>query len=177
MTRQVILYIAMSLDGYIAKDDYNIDFLSLVQSSEEDYGYSAFLLEIDTVILGRKTYDKVLSFGIEFPYREKQCIVLSRTKVGRDNNVEFFNGDVKDLITKLQMQDGKDIYCDGGGEVVYHLLKSELIDKMIISIIPHLVGNGVRLFKDSRPEQYLRLTRSSTFHSGLVQLWYEKMTK
>lgn len=174
MSRQVILYIAMSLDGYIAKDADNLDFLSLVERPGEDYGYTAFQAEVDTLIWGRKTYDKVLSFGIPFPHKDKRCIVLSRTKTGRDENVEFFNGAVKDLIATLQQQPGKSIYCDGGGELVYELLKDALIDRLIISIIPHLVGNGVRLFKDGRPEQYLKLTRSSTFPSGLVQLWYEK---
>jgi dihydrofolate reductase len=102
--------------------------------------------------------------------------VLSRTRTGKDDNVEFFNGAITDLIAELRQQPGKHIYCDGGGDVVYGLLKEALIDKMIISIIPHLVGNGVRLFKDGRPEQQLKLTRSSTFPSGLVQLWYEKNT-
>jgi dihydrofolate reductase len=172
--RPVILYIAMSLDGYIAKDENNIDFLSLVDRPGEDYGYFAFETEVDTLIWGRKTYDKLLSFGIPFPHKDKRCIVLSRTRTGKDDNVEYFNGSLRDLITDLRQQPGKGIYCDGGAEIVDALLKEQLIDKMIISIIPHLVGNGVRLFKDGQPEQYLKLTRSSTFPSGLVQLWYEK---
>jgi dihydrofolate reductase len=176
MHRNVILYIAMSLDGYIAKDTDNLDFLSLVETPGEDYGYAAFQTEVDTLIWGRKTYDKVLSFGIPFPHKDKRCIVLSKTRVGKDENVEYFNGPVKDLIAALQQQPGKGIYCDGGAEVVTALLNDQLIDRMIISIIPHLVGNGVRLFKGGRPEQYLKLVRSSTFPSGLVQLWYEKRT-
>ena len=174
MTRQVILYIAMSLDGYIAKNDDNIDFLSVVESPGEDYGYSEFRETVDTILWGRKTYDKVLSFGIEFPYKDKKCYVISRTKTGKDENVEFYNGEVKDLIATLRQQEGKNIYCDGGGEVVFELLKYALIDRMIISVIPHLVGNGVMLFKDHRPEQKLKLRRSITFPSGLVQLWYDK---
>jgi dihydrofolate reductase len=174
MNRQLILYIAMSLDGYIAKDEDNLDFLSVVESPGEDYGYSAFQQEIDTLIWGRKTYDKVQSFGIEFPHKDKRCIVLSNSKKGRDENVEFFGGNLKTLISELKQEKGKNIYCDGGGEVVYGLLKDALIDRMIISIIPHLVGNGVRLFKNGRPEQKLKLTKSITFPSGLVQLWYEK---
>jgi dihydrofolate reductase len=174
MQRPVILYIAMSLDGYIAKDEDNLDFLSLVERSGEDYGYAAFQTEVDTLIWGRKTYDKVLSFGVPFPHKDKRCIVLSRTRTGRDANVEYYNGAVKELIAELQQQPGKNIYCDGGAEVVFELLQEALIDRMIISIIPHLVGDGVRLFKKGLPEQYLKLTRSSTFPSGLVQLWYEK---
>lgn len=174
MNRQVILYIAMSLDGFIATEDDNIDFLSVVESKGEDYGYHSFLAGVDTVIWGRKTYDKVLSFGIEFPHKDKKVYVLSRTKTGSDGNVEFFGGNIKDLIDKLRSEEGKHIYCDGGGEVVFELLKNQLIDKMSISVIPHLVGSGKRLFKDNRPEQKLKFLRSITFPSGLVQLWYEK---
>ncbi|MDF9800998.1 dihydrofolate reductase [Catalinimonas alkaloidigena] len=177
MDRQLILYIAMSLDGYIAKDDDNIDFLFIVEWPGEDYGYAAFQQQVDTLIWGRKTYDKMLSFGIEFPHKDKRCIVLSRTKKGSDENVEFFSGDLKALITELKQEEGKNIYCDGGGELVYALLKDALIDKMIISIIPHLLGSGVRLFKDGRPEQHLKFTHSATYPSGLVQLWYEKHDK
>ena len=166
----------MSLDGYIAKDEDNIDFLSIVDRPGEDYGYMAFETEIDTIIWGRKTYDKLLSFGIPFPHKDKRCIVLSRTRTGKDDKIEYFNGSVSDLVAELRQQPGKGIYCDGGAEVVYALLKERLIDKMIISIIPHLVGDGVRLFKDGLPEQALKLTRSSTFPSGLVQLCYEKST-
>lgn len=174
MSRKLILYIAMSIDGYIAADNDNIDFLSTVDTPGEDYGYHAFLEEVDTILWGRKTYDKLLSFGIEFPHKNRRCIVLSRSKSGRDENVEFYNGEVKDLITNLRQQPGKNIYCDGGGEIVFELLKYALIDTLIISVIPHLVGNGTRLFKDGRPEQQLKLTRSISFPSGLVQLWYEK---
>ena len=177
MNRPVILYIAMSLDGFIAKGEDNLDFLSLVETPGEDYGYAAFQTEVDTLIWGRKTYDKVLSFGVPFPHKDKRCIVLSRTRTGRDENVEYFNGSAKDLITEIRQQQGKGIYCDGGAEVVTALLNDQLIDRMIISIIPHLVGDGVRLFKDGRPEQYLNLTHSSTYPSGLVQLWYEKQTQ
>lgn len=174
MERPVILYIAMSLDGYIAKDEDNLDFLSVVDTPGEDYGYVDFMKNVDTLIWGRKTYDKVRSFGIEFPHSDKKCYVLSRTRTGGDANVEFYHGDVTDLITQLRQQQGKAIYCDGGGQVVAGLLRHALIDQFIISIIPHLVGSGIRLFYDHLPEQSLKLTRSITFSSGLVQLWYER---
>jgi dihydrofolate reductase len=172
--RQLFLFIAMSLDGYIAGEQDNIDFLSTVEVPGEDYGYAAFLQEIDTLIWGRKTYEKVLTLDPQFTHRDKRCIVLSRTRLGRDNHVEFYNGPVEELIHSLQQEEGKNIYCDGGGEVIYALLQHGLIDRMIVSVIPYLVGKGVRLFKDGRPEQALKLTRSLTFPSGLVQLWYEK---
>ncbi|MFC6996910.1 dihydrofolate reductase family protein [Rufibacter roseus] len=175
MPRKVVLYIAMSLDGYIAKEDDNIDFLSKVEEPGEDYGYHAFQHTVDTLIWGRRTYDKVLSFGMsEFPHKDKKCYVLSKSKTGQDENVEFYGGSLTELISSLKQQQGKNIYCDGGGEVVSALLKENLIDQLIISIIPHLLGSGIRLFQDGRPEQNLTLTHSSTFKSGLVQLWYNR---
>jgi len=173
MERKVILYIAMSLDGYIAGENDNIDFLSSVESPGEDYGYAEFQQEVDTLIWGRRTYDKVLTFGIEFPHKDKKCYVLSGSRKGSDENVEYFS-DVRKLIEKLRKEPGKHIYCDGGGKTVFELLKYQLIDRLIISVIPYLVGSGVRLFSEGAPEQPLKLKKSITFPSGLVQLWYEK---
>ncbi|MDN3669718.1 dihydrofolate reductase family protein [Echinicola jeungdonensis] len=173
MSRRVILYIAMSLDGYIAKDEGNIDFLNKVDVPGEDYGYEDFQRNVDTVIWGRKTYDKLLSFNIPFPHKDKKCFVLSRNQKGKNEDVEFYGGGLKELISKLKSQKGMDIYCDGGGEAVFGLLKEKLIDRMIVSVIPYLVGKGVRLFKDGRPEQDIELIKSVAYPSGLVQLWYE----
>jgi dihydrofolate reductase len=173
-TRKVVLYIAMSLDGYIAKEDNDIGFLSVVEKEDEDYGYNAFVKTIDTVIMGRKTYDKILSFGIEFPHKNRKCYVLSHSKKGKGQHVEFFDGAVEELITKIRKSEGLDIFCDGGAEVIFQLMKLNLIDKYIISVIPVLLGSGIALFKAGRPEKNLRLTRSVTFPSGLVQIWYER---
>lgn len=172
MSRKVLLYIAMSLDGYIAKNDDNIDFLSSVETLNEDYGYSDFIKNVDTVILGRRTYDKVKTFGIPFPHKDKKVFVLSRSLTGKDEHVVFVN-DVKGLIQQLKIENGKDIYCDGGSELVFELLKYSVIDSMIISIIPYLLGNGIKLFKDGHPEQKLIYKRCISYPTGLVQIWYD----
>lgn len=172
MSRKVNLYIAMSLDGYIAKTDSNIDFLSKVDVPGEDYGYHAFQHSIDTVIWGRKTFDKVLSFGIEIPHKDKHVYVISKSRTGTKEHVVYHNN-VVDLIKDLQTKEGKDIYCDGGGEIVFELLKHSLIDRIIVSVIPHLLGDGIRLFKDGRPEQNIKYKQSVSYPSGLVQLWYD----
>lgn len=171
--RQVILYIACSLDGYIAKPDGDLGWLSMVEAPPEDYGYAAFTQTIDTVIMGRKTYEKVLSFGIPWPHSGRTCYVLSKTKTGSDENVAFYGGDLGQLITSLRQQEGGHIYCDGGGEVVWSLLQGGLADRYIVSIIPVLLGDGIRLFKPGFPQQALRLTSSQAYPSGLVQLSYE----
>lgn len=163
----------MSLDGYIAKEDGDIDFLSIVDTPGEDFGYADFLQGVDTILWGRKTYDKMLSFGIDFPHKDKKVYVLSQSRTGQDENVEYVSN-AKALIEQLQQQPGKNIYCDGGGEVVATLLNHALIDQLIVSVIPHLVGSGIRLFKEGRPEQNLKFKRSISYPSGLVQLWYDK---
>jgi dihydrofolate reductase len=170
--RKVILYIAMSLDGYIAKTDGNIDFLSSVESPGEDYGYADFTSTIDTVIWGRKTYEKVLSFGVEIPHQDKSVYVISKSKTGEEGHIVFKN-DVVKLLKDLQNKAGKDIYCDGGGEIVNEILKHSLFDRIIISVIPHLLGEGISLFKGGRPEQNMKLKKSIIYPSGLVQLWYD----
>jgi len=172
MNRKVILYIAMSLDGYIAGENDNIDFLNAVQQEGEDYGYSDFLQNIGIVIWGRKTYDKVLSFDIEFPHADKTVYVLSKTRTGQDDNVTYVDN-LPELLADLKSKPGKNIYCDGGGEVVFELLNHKLIDRMIISVIPHLLGSGVRLFRDGRPECEIKFVKTVSYPSGLVQLWYD----
>ena len=175
--RKVMLYIAMSIDGYIAKEDGDIGWLSIVDSPPEDYGYEDFVRNVDTVIMGRKAYEKVLSFGIEFPHKGKKCYVLSRTKTGLDENVEYFHSDIGGLIADLRSRNGKDIFIDGGAEVVNELLRLEIIDEFIISVIPILLGNGIRLFKDNRPDSVLKLKSVTDYKTGLVKLWYEKESK
>lgn len=172
MSRKLVLYIAMSLDGYIAKHDGNLDFLSLVEAANEDYGYSEFLGTVDTIIWGRKTYDKVLSFGGAFPHSDKKVYVISKSRTGKDEHVEF-SSDPAGLVKSLKEQEGKDIYCDGGAEIVFDFLNHKLFDHLIISVIPHLLGTGIRLFKDGFPEHDLSLKRSIAYPSGLIQLAYD----
>jgi dihydrofolate reductase len=174
MSRKIILYIAMSLDGYIASNDDNLDFLNIVDSQDEDFGYVDFTRNVDTIIWGRKTYDKILSYGIPFPHKDKKVYVLSHTRMGNDANVTYSHNLIE-LVTRLKREQGKDIYCDGGAELVTSLLEHSFIDQIVISVIPHLLGNGKRLFKDGRPEEHLKFRKSLSFPSGLVQLWYDRI--
>jgi dihydrofolate reductase len=171
--RKVVLYIAMSADGYIAKEDGNLDWLGIVEKPGEDYGYHDFVNTVDTVIMGRKTYDKVLSFGIPFPHMGRKCYVWSQQRTGTDENVTYYNGDLKLLIDELKSQPGKNIFIDGGAELVHELMRQQLIDRYIVSVIPYFTGGGVRLFKGSGKETKLQLVRSTQFPTGLVQLCYE----
>lgn len=174
--RKLILYIACSLDGYIAKPNDNLDFLNIVQREGEDYGYGEFIASVDTVILGRKTYDWVVGHGYGFPHADKESYIITRQSKPREGNLIFYNGDLRKLLFDLKSKSGKNIFCDGGAEIVNLLLMDKLFDEMIISIIPILVGKGVRLFKDDRPEEELGLVSVKNFDSGLVQLHYRIKT-
>ncbi|MBK6352102.1 MAG: dihydrofolate reductase [Saprospiraceae bacterium] len=170
--RNVIVYIAMSLDGFIAKEDGDIEFLSMVETEGEDYGYHEFIKTVDTVIVGRKTYDKIVSLVHTFPHQDKESYIITRTKKPDQGNIKFYTGDLQSLIDQLKSKKGKHIYCDGGAEIIHELLQINQVDEFYISIIPVLLGTGIRLFKDSGPELKLKLNRSITFESGLVQLHY-----
>ena len=172
--RKVILYIATSLDGYIAKPNDDLDFLSIVQQEGEDYGYADFIKSIDTVILGRKTYDWVMTQVSEFPHADKNTYVITRTPKPSIGKTNFYTGKLNELINRLKADSGENIFIDGGAEIVNELLKENLIDEFIISVIPILVGNGTKLFKDGRPEQKLELLSTKQFKKGLTQLHYKR---
>lgn len=171
--RKVILYIAASLDGYIAKPNDDLSFLSIVQKEGEDYGYTDFVNAVDTVILGRKTYDWVMKQVSEFPHAQKNTYIITRTPRPNVGSTHFYTGSLKALIKSLKSKEGKNIFIDGGAEVVNELLKQNLIDEFIISIVPVLVGDGIKLFQDGRPEQKLQLLETKQFESGLTQLHYK----
>ena len=173
-SRKVILYIAMSLDGYIAKPGDDLSFLDLVSEKGQDYGYSDFIKSVDTVILGRKTYDWVLAHAPEFPHADTETYVITHTPGESIGKVQFHTGNIKSLINRLKEKQGKNIFIDGGAEIVNLLLKDNLIDEFQISIIPVLLGEGVRLFTKGSPEQTLKLVETKTFPKGLVQLHYRR---
>jgi dihydrofolate reductase len=175
MNRKLFVYIAASLDGYIAKPGDDLSFLSVVEKEGEDYGYASFMETIDTVIMGRKTYDWVLKHVSQFSHADKNTYIITRTPKPATGNTIFYTGDLKDLVTNLKLSGGKNIFCDGGAEIISELVKEDLVDEYIISIIPILVGNGKRLFNDHRPEQMLELISVNQFEKGLAQLHYKRV--
>lgn len=170
--RKVVLYIAMSLDGYIAGPGDDLSFLSVVEKEGEDYGYGNFTAGVDTIIMGRKTYDWVMKQVPEFPHADKETYIITRTDCPPEGNTVFYSGKLGELITSLRQKPGKNIFVDGGAEVVHSLLQEGLIDEMIISIIPSLVGGGTTLFKPGISFKMLNLMGSKSFEKGLVQLHY-----
>lgn len=167
----------MTLDGYIATKDNSLDFLSIVEKEGEDYGYNDFVKSVDAVIIGRKTYEKVISMGYEYPHTDKDVYILTREAKPSIGSFKFYNGELKQLVDTLKSQAGKNIYCDGGAEIANELIKEDLVDEYIISVIPMLLGDGIKLFKDGRPEQKLALILTKQFDKGLTLLHYKRADK
>ncbi|GHE30484.1 diacylglycerol kinase [Sphingobacterium griseoflavum] len=166
----------MSLDGYIAKPNDDLSFLKLVEKEGEDYGYAEFTSRIDTLIIGRKTYDYVVrEIGTShYDNGQRDIYVITRNERPQVGRTIFYTDDLTKLVDRLKSENGKHIYCDGGAEVINELLRRDAIDEIIISVVPVLLGNGTRLFNAGRPEQTLEFVMAKTFDSGLIQLHYER---
>jgi dihydrofolate reductase len=176
LNRIVTVYIACSLDGYIAQPNDDLSFLNIVEQEAEDYGYAKFTSTIDTIILGRKTYDWVQREvgSAHYDNGDRDVYVITRSERPSVGRTVFYSGNLVELMHQLKSKPGKGIYCDGGAELLAELLRNDLIDEFIISIIPILVGDGIRLFKDGRPLQNIELISTQQYEKGLVQLHYRR---
>ena len=170
--RKVILFIASSLDGYIAREDGTIDWLF----TDGDYGYKQFYDSVDTLLLGRKTYDQVLEFT-KSPFEKKRCFVFTRqSNITNDHNLQFVNDPIE-RVKQLIRSSGKDMWLVGGSEIISVLLNADLINEIILSVHPIILGSGIPLFRSIQKLSCLRFLNSKTFESGLVQLHYELRQK
>ena len=171
---QCSVYIATSLDGFIARRDGRIDWLQTVERTDEDYGYQQFRDSIDTVIVGRSTYNQALGFE-PWPYAGKRCIVLTHTVPESKQGEEFYRGSPAVLVQTLSSAGVRRVYVDGG-TVIQQFLAAGLIADLTISIVPILLGEGIPLFGMVGREIPLKLVANRSFESGLVQLEYAAST-
>ncbi len=170
--RKIRLFIASSLDGYIARTSGEVDWLF----TDADYGYAEFFDSIDTVLMGGKTYRQILEFG-EYPYKGKKGFVFSKTLQDKNDDVEFVGGDIKSFIDKLRNDSGGDIWLVGGAEIIHYFIKERLLDELILSIHPIILGDGIPLIvKDASLSTKLQLKEVKTFDSGLLQVSYDLKT-
>jgi dihydrofolate reductase len=168
---QTSVYIAASLDGFIARADGGIDWLSIVERAGEDYGFKAFYDSVDALVMGRKTYDTALGFDA-WPYSGKRCIVVtSDTSRASQHGEEFFSGDLPALFERLGAEGVKHVYVDGGA-VIAQALMAGIVDEVTLSIIPILLGEGTALAPKIGRDVMLALAEHRAFESGLVQLRY-----
>ncbi|MGB9941037.1 dihydrofolate reductase family protein [Methanosarcina sp.] len=169
------LYIACSLDGFIAREDGSIDWLTEYDNNPEtDYGYSEFYISIGTVIMGRKTYEQVLEFG-EWPYGEKKAYVFTRQRehLRRENKVEFVSGEIGEFVRQLKEKTDQDIWLVGGSQLIKAFLKENLVQDLIIFVVPIILGGGIPLFDHIGKEIRLRSGRVERYENGLVRLEYK----
>ena len=170
--RKLILYISSSVDGFISKPGDDLSFLNPMHVEGEDYGYADFVSSIDTVIMGRKTYDWVMKVVDAFPHADKEAYIITRSERPSIGTTHFYNGDLTELVTRLKKQQGKNIYCDGGAHLVNELLRLDLIDELIVSVVPVLLGDGIKLFQTGIPERKLSLKSVKEYQTGMVQYHY-----
>jgi dihydrofolate reductase len=163
------VFIAVSLDGYIARPDGSLDWLAPFYS---EHGYTAFFAGIDVLVIGRGTYDTVLSFP-GWPYGDKRVIVCTTRPVPAAHGEEMWSGPPRELAERLDREGVRRVYLDGGA-LVRGFLREGLVDEITINIIPLILGAGRPLFTSGLPEIPLRLLEAKSFPSGLAQMRYEK---
>lgn len=158
MPRKIVVYIAASLDGYIATKEDGLVWLEQTPG-EGDNGYAAFLETVDTILMGRRTYDWLLDhLGPEgFPYRDQACYVFSRTPLAPDARVQFVQEPILPFVQRLQAQTGRNIWLVGGGSLIESFRAENLIDEWIVTLAPTLLGEGIPLFQPRSGETRLEL--------------------
>ena len=164
------VFIAVSLDGYIARPDGSIDWLAPFH--DEEHGYADFFAGIDALVIGRGTYDTVLSFP-EWPYGKKRVIVCTTRPLPAAHGEEMWSGPPRELAERLDREGVRRVYLDGGA-LVRGFLREGLVDEWAINVIPLFLGAGRPLFASGLPEIPLRLLEAKSFPSGVVQLRYAK---
>jgi len=172
--RKIKLYIASSLDSFIADENGSIDWLF----SDADYGYTEFYNSVDTILVGRKTYEQSLTFE-ECPYKGKKVYVFTHNAKEQNekkmtSDVEYINKGIPEFVRRLIKQpvSNRDIWLLGGGEIASLFLNADLVDEIILSVHPIILGKGIPLFNNIKKLVKLRLLESIPFESGLVQLHY-----
>lgn len=173
--KQVKVYTAMSLDGFVADKAGKIDWLLGFPNPEgTDYGYADFFATIDTTLIGHTTYKDILAMG-DFPYTEKTNYVFTRDRsLTSAPYVTFVSENIIDFVRELKAGTGKDIWLAGGGQLNGALLAENLIDEMILHVIPIVLGDGIPAFGGIPMEKVFQFTEAKPYSSGVLELHYKK---
>src|SRR5438874_1671277 len=171
--RNVIVHIATSADGYIARPDGDLDWLTSRPKPKGFYGINAFMSSIDTMLLGRKTYEVGLRMGGKFDSTNRY-VIFSRhaPPVDASSSVEFVGGPIGPFVNRLREHPGKDIWLMGGGELIASFLDEHAIDEFVISMVPVFIGDGIPLIARRHRHVPLDLQSVERFEDGMVQLHY-----
>lgn len=170
-----IVFIATSIDGYIADKEGGLDWLHSVPNTDSiDMGFAALMEQVDALVMGRNTLDMVLSFDVDWPY-SKPVFVLSNTMTevpeGYQDKVFLLKGELTEVVAELNKQGYQDLYIDGG-VTIQNFLAQDLIDQMTITTIPLLLGGGVKLFGELETMQSFKLVESKVYLETIVQNHY-----
>lgn len=163
-------FLGMSLDGFIAGPNHELDWLERGGGPPEDHGFAAFFASVDALLLGRRTWEVVRAFP-EWPYGEKPVHVLSHRPGEARHRERFLGGAPAEVLDRLGAKGVRRLYVDGGA-VVSQVLAAGLLDELTVSILPVVLGAGIRLFQETGPERWLTLESSRPFAGGMVQLRY-----
>jgi dihydrofolate reductase len=171
--RKVIVHIGASADGYIARPDGDLDWLTSRPAPKGFYGMDAFMKSVDTKILGRKTYEASRRLGAKFGSKDR-TIVFSRHEPPADapSGVEFVTAPVGSFVGRLRAQPGKDIWLMGGGGIIASFLDERAIDEFVVSVVPAFIGDGIPLIARRHRHVPLDLLSTERFEDGVVQLRY-----
>ncbi len=174
--RKVIVNIAASVDGYIARPDGDLEWLTSRPAPEGFYGMDAFMKSVDTKLLGRKTYEVSLHMGAKFDVKSR-TIVFSRhpPPAGTPPGVEFVSEAIGPFVSRLREQPGKDIWLMGGGELIASFLDEQVIDEFVVSVVPVFIGDGIPLIARRHRHVTMELDSVDQFEDGLVQLHYRAL--
>jgi dihydrofolate reductase len=172
--RKVVLGLGISLDGYIARPDGAVDFLFM----PKDYSMGPFFATIDTMVMGRKTYDVSLKMGGSYNDSKTKSYVFSHSQpAGERGDVTFVNESPKGFVEQLRKFPGKNIWLMGGGELARDFLKDDVVDELYIGIVPVLIGEGLPLFPSGFPQREFSLLENKTFSKGLITLRYARVRR
>lgn len=174
--KKVILYIGMSLDGFIADKDMEVNWMNGDGSDIQEIGsYDQFIKNIDTVIMGYTTYYQIVNQLAKdnWPYKGMITYVLTHKHLLNQDEIIFTDEKIITIIQRLKKRSGKNIWICGGANIVNQLIELNLIDEYHITIIPTILGAGVRLFKDNNSEIKLKLVKKDCYN-GMVEICYQK---
>lgn len=174
--RKISLFIAMSLDGYIADDKGGVDWLNGYGNDDVNIDpYSEFAKTVDTILMGWNTYHQVVTqlSPKEWVYNEFTTYVITHNEHTSSEKIRFVNINPVDLVKKLKEENGKNVWICGGANLVQQLVNEDFIDYYYISVIPILLGSGIRLFENGKYEIKLRLLNTQSYN-GMVDLIYTR---
>jgi len=172
--RKIIVHIATSADGYIARPDGSVDWLDRPHTAG-DYGMLKFFKSIDTIVFGRKTYDQSLKFdrkSVERNLSKTKNYVFTHKPPKSTLNVTFVDEPIKKFASRLRAEPGKDIWMMGGGVIIASFLDAGELDEFVIHVIPTFIGEGIQLIAPRHRNVELSLVSTQGYEDGVVRLHY-----